>query len=60
MARISRLIIYDSDDEDTLTKQVEKSLPQGTHYLNVKITVVDLPETSELSEFIERITEINE
>ena len=40
MARITRLIIYESDD-DALTKQIEKSLPEGVHDLDVKITVTN-------------------
>ena len=42
MARVVRLIIYESDDKEKLTKQIEKSLSLGVHNLAVKITIHEL------------------
>lgn len=59
MARVSRLIIYDSDDEDKLTKQIEKSLPEGIYHLAVKITVITLPDEPELNNVVKEFKKLN-
>lgn len=55
MARISRLIIYDSDDDDALAKQIKKSLPEGVYEKEVKIIVIALKDVPYLSDAIEKV-----
>ncbi len=55
MARKSRLIIYESDDEEALEKQLDKSLPEGTHKKEVKITIIDIVNGSILASEIEKL-----
>ncbi len=55
MARVSRLIIYDSDDEEALKEQIEKSLPEGVHEKAVKITIIDIVNGSILASGMEKL-----
>ncbi len=54
MSRIARLIIYDSEKNEVLAKQMAMSMPDGIHKRgSIKITIISFPDNSFLSGFVE-------
>lgn len=62
MARISRLIIYEADDNINLAHQMSNSLCEGIHNRGkIKITVINLQSDPVVNGFIdETIKDMNE
>ena len=54
MSRIARLIIYDSEENEVLAKQMAMSMPNGIHERgDIKITIINLSDNPFLSGFVE-------
>lgn len=55
MSRIARLVVYESDSDDAIKKQLDKSLLEGIHQLAVKITIINLSDTPALNDLLEQL-----
>ena len=54
MSRIARLIIYDSEKNEVLAKQMAMSMPDGIHERgSIKITIINLSDNPFLNGFVE-------
>ena len=53
MPRVARLIMYDSDDNERLARELRQSLSEGIHYKSLTtITVINLSSDPVLNGFI--------
>ncbi len=55
MAKVARLIIYDSEDDHILANQIANSLSEGIHNKNkITITVINLSSYPIVNGFVEK------
>jgi len=59
MPRMARLIIYDTDDDLTMAKQLANSMAEGVHKRgDVKIMIINLATNPLLNGVVQELTEL--